>query len=213
MSVEKLKSILNLMPNIFYDEAMLKNALGRVFSDNKRAKNILFITIESGVIDNALLVKSVNRSAYETYVDTLYKDYGIEKAIAKNYIGYWLEALNIPYDDFKLPQHDMDRNAKMTCKTETNERKLIEEVIRSLSRSEMEAAICIIHSLDGSEGILVASQIADMYSITRSVIVNALKKLEIARMLETRSLGAKGTYIKIINSMLSEVVEEYSNTN
>ncbi|MDX5324286.1 MAG: GTP-sensing pleiotropic transcriptional regulator CodY, partial [Exiguobacterium sp.] len=35
--------------------------------------------------------------------------------------------------------------------------------------------------------------------ITRSVIVNALRKLESAGVIESRSLGMKGTYIKILN--------------
>ncbi|MBJ3788582.1 GTP-sensing pleiotropic transcriptional regulator CodY, partial [Bacillus sp. OA1] len=34
---------------------------------------------------------------------------------------------------------------------------------------------------------------------TRSVIVNALRKLESAGVIESRSLGMKGTYIKVLN--------------
>jgi transcriptional pleiotropic repressor len=38
------------------------------------------------------------------------------------------------------------------------------------------------------------------------VIVNALRKLESAGVLESRSLGMKGTYIRVLNDMLiSEV--------
>ena len=49
------------------------------------------------------------------------------------------------------------------------------------------------------EGILVASKIADRVGITRSVIVNALRKFESAGVIESRSSGMKGTYIKVIN--------------
>ena len=38
--------------------------------------------------------------------------------------------------------------------------------------------------------------------ITRSVIVNALRKFESAGVIESRSLGMKGTYIKVLNSAL-----------
>ncbi len=141
MIVEKLKSILNLMPSIFYDETLLKNALGRVFFDDKRSQNILFIVIESGVIDNALLVKTVNKPAYEAYVNTLYNNYGIEKNIAKDYIGHWFEALNIPYENFKI---NLPTIAPIKVKSEgsvIDERKEAEKAIRSLSRSEIEAAI------------------------------------------------------------------------
>lgn len=209
MRVEKLKSILNLMPNIFYDEAMLKNALGRVFSDDKRARNILFTVIESGIIDNALLAQFVNESTYEIYVDTLYNDYGIEKSIAKDYIEYWLEALNIPYEDLNI---DLSADVDIEMKSayyDVDEKEQAEEAIRSLSRGEMEAAIHLLHELGSTEGILVASQIADRYGITRSVIVNALKKLEIAKMLESRSMGMKGIHIVILNTMLPKVAEEY----
>jgi len=54
--------------------------------------------------------------------------------------------------------------------------------------------------LNGSEGLLVASKIADRVGITRSVIVNALRKLESAGVIESRSLGMKGTYIKVLNN-------------
>src|SRR5699024_11354674 len=50
----------------------------------------------------------------------------------------------------------------------------------SLSFSELEAIEHIFEELDGKEGLLVASKIADRVGITRSVIVNALRKLESA---------------------------------
>ena len=53
----------------------------------------------------------------------------------------------------------------------------------------------IFDELGGMEGILVASKIADKVGITRSVIVNALRKFESAGVIESRSSGMKGTYI------------------
>ena len=70
--------------------------------------------------------------------------------------------------------------------------------------SEIEAVQQIFAELDGNEGLLVASKIADRSGITRSVIVNALRKLESAGVIESRSLGMKGTRIKIINSKFKE---------
>jgi transcriptional pleiotropic repressor len=51
---------------------------------------------------------------------------------------------------------------------------------------------------------LVASRIADKVGITRSVIVSALRKFESAGVIESRSLGMKGTYIKVLNDYLFE---------
>lgn len=69
----------------------------------------------------------------------------------------------------------------------------------SLSYSEVEAIEEIFKSLRDNENIVVASKIADNLGITRSVIVNALRKFESAGIIESRSLGMKGTYIKVKN--------------
>ena len=45
----------------------------------------------------------------------------------------------------------------------------------------------------------MAGKIADRCGITRSVIVNALRKFESAGIFETHSSGMKGTYIRILN--------------
>ena len=73
-----------------------------------------------------------------------------------------------------------------------------------MSFSELEAIIHIFEELEGSEGILVASRIADRVGITRSVIVNALRKFESAGVIESRSSGMKGTYIKVVNDVVFE---------
>ena len=56
---------------------------------------------------------------------------------------------------------------------------------------------------------MIASKIADKVGITRSVIVNALRKLESAGIIESRSLGMKGTYIKVLNVYLLEELCKY----
>ncbi len=76
-----------------------------------------------------------------------------------------------------------------------------------LSYSELEAIIHIFEELDGTEGILVASKIADRVGITRSVIVNALRKFESAGVIESRSSGMKGTYIKVVNDYVFTELE------
>lgn len=82
---------------------------------------------------------------------------------------------------------------------EARNKAIVQMAISSLSYSELEAIEHIFDELDGKEGLLVASKIADRVGITRSVIVNALRKLESAGVIESRSLGMKGTYIKVLN--------------
>lgn len=91
---------------------------------------------------------------------------------------------------------------------EARSRAVVAVAIGSLSYSELEAVEHIFEELEGKEGLLVASKIADRVGITRSVIVNALRKLESAGVIETRSLGMKGTYIKILNIQLLQELEK-----
>jgi transcriptional pleiotropic repressor len=50
--------------------------------------------------------------------------------------------------------------------------------------------------------------VADRVGITRSVIVNALRKFESAGVIESRSLGMKGTYIKVLNLKLLDELKK-----
>ncbi|QJD83386.1 GTP-sensing pleiotropic transcriptional regulator CodY [Cohnella herbarum] len=95
--------------------------------------------------------------------------------------------------------------------TEARSKAIVSVAINSLSFSEMEAVEQIFEELEGREGLLIASKIADRAGITRSVIVNALRKLESAGVIETRSLGMKGTYIRILNSQLLQELEQRKN--
>ena len=83
----------------------------------------------------------------------------------------------------------------------------LQSAISTLSFSELEAIVHIFDELEGNEGILVASKIADRVGITRSVIVNALRKFESAGVIESRSSGMKGTYIKVVNDFVFEELE------
>ena len=85
---------------------------------------------------------------------------------------------------------------------------IVKSAISTLSFSELEAIIHIFEELSGNEGVLVASKIADRVGITRSVIVNALRKFESAGVIESRSAGMKGTYIKVINDVVFAELEE-----
>lgn len=74
----------------------------------------------------------------------------------------------------------------------------------ALSYSELVAAQRLFSDLNGDQGLIVTSHVADQMGITRSVIVNALRKLESAGVIETRSLGMKGTHIRVLNSLLRD---------
>ena len=99
-----------------------------------------------------------------------------------------------------------DRTEKLEI--EARKKATVQIALATLSYSEAEAAINILGELNGNEGLLVASKIADRVGITRSVIVNALRKFESAGVIESKSLGMKGTYIKILNEYLLDEIQK-----
>lgn len=84
---------------------------------------------------------------------------------------------------------------------------MVQIAFSTLSFSEWEAIVNILGELNGNEGILVASKIADRVGITRSVIVNAMRKFESAGLIETKSLGMKGTWIRVKNEYLLDEIK------
>ncbi len=105
---------------------------------------------------------------------------------------------------------EIQRRKTMEEEEENREIFMVQMAIGTLSYSEVEAVQQIFAELEGEGGLLVASKIADRSGITRSVIVNALRKLESAGVIESRSLGMKGTHIKILNSKFKSELQKMS---
>ena len=82
---------------------------------------------------------------------------------------------------------EMMRSVNEENAEENRKVQIVKSAISTLSFSELEAITHIFEELEGNEGILVASKIADRVGITRSVIVNALRKFESAGVIESRS--------------------------
>ena len=95
---------------------------------------------------------------------------------------------------------------------EIRQQQIVRSALGSLSVTEMDAVKNIFHELSGTEGILVTSKVADRAGITRSVIVNALRKLESAGIVESRSSGMKGTYLRVLNPFLLTALEASGQT-
>lgn len=131
---------------------------------------------------------------------------------AGNRLGSLIFArLNRPFDsgDLILAEHSatvigvevlhlLNLQTELATRAET----AVTIALQSLSYSETEAITEIFSQVEGLETRINASQISAAKGITRSVIVNALRKLESARILESKSLGMKGTYIKVRSNIL-----------
>ena len=105
--------------------------------------------------------------------------------------------------------HEVLKIRRDILESDAKERAAVRSALNSLSFSEREALECIFSQLHGMEGNLVASKIADEIGITRSVIVSALRKLESASIIQSKSLGMKGTYIKVLNGFLFNELNSY----
>lgn len=100
--------------------------------------------------------------------------------------------------------HDRARRSQ----EESQKLENVRMALGTLSISEAQATIAIFRKMKHKDGPVNASKIADMLTITRSVIVNALRKLESAGVVEPKSQGMKGTHIKVVNEYLWSGIEE-----
>ena len=113
---------------------------------------------------------------------------------------------NYSIDDIILAEYgttvvglEMLRSVSEEVEQERRKKGIVDSAISTLSFTEHKA---VLHILE----VLVASKIADRFGITRSVVVNALRKLESAGVVETRSSGMKGTYIKVVNDFIFDEI-------
>lgn len=120
-------------------------------------------------------------------------------------------------DDFILAEYaatitgiEIMRLKNERLEKDSRERASVQLAMDVLSYSEIEALRYIFNDLQGEEGFVVASKLAEKYRLTRSVIVNALRKLESAGVIDSRSLGMKGTYIKVLNPYLLDFLKVHS---
>lgn len=88
--------------------------------------------------------------------------------------------------------------------------KTIERVKKVISCGELDALRVLADEIGENVSVqLNMKTIASRVVTTRSVATNALRLLEVAGVLETRSMGMKGTYIKVIDRQaLQEIVKE-----
>jgi transcriptional pleiotropic repressor len=189
--------------------------------DNERMKSMLeekrfpeeytqglFSIIETTAnldIDSSFSVFPVeNRELFKNGLTTIVPIIGGGERLGTLVIGRLTESFND--DDLLLAEYgatvvgmEILHEKSAEIEVEARSKAVVQMAISSLSYSELEAIDHIFEELNGHEGLLVASKIADRVGITRSVIVNALRKLESAGVIESRSLGMKGTYIKVLN--------------
>ncbi|MDR2174882.1 MAG: GTP-sensing pleiotropic transcriptional regulator CodY [Synergistaceae bacterium] len=155
-----------------------------LFDDQERSdqeKHLMYVPIFGAAAERLGTVMLVRFSQLFETIDILLAEY------LGTLVG--IEMLN-----------DRNRNIEELSR----DRIAVQMAMRALSYSEVESMKHIMAELDGYEGVAIASKVADRVGVTRSVIVNALRKLESAGLIESRSLGMKGTYIKVLSPLFVE---------
>lgn len=119
--------------------------------------------------------------------------YMSDKAVNENY-RYIRAAAVIIY--YRMEIDRLDRYSYMW-------NNLIENALRSLTEGEYSGVRAALLSQSGTSAVNI-SEIAEQTGLTRSVIVNGLHKLECTGLLELRSGGTKGTYVRVLSNDLIE---------
>lgn len=97
---------------------------------------------------------------------------------------------------------EMLRSVTEEKDSESRKQQTVDSVMGILSPLERKAVSIVVARVDAGEGTIITSRLAKEAGITRTVIVNALRKMESAGLLETKSFGVKGTHIKILNDII-----------
>ena len=147
----------------------------------------------------------------EGKITTIVPIYGVGERIGTLVLAKFNEEFTD--DDLLLAEYgatvvgmEILRDNSQKIEVEARKKATVQIALATLSYSE--AAVNILSELNGTEGLLVASKIADRVGITRSVIVNALRKFESAGVIESKSLGMKGTYIRVLNEHLLDEIQK-----
>ena len=186
------------------------NVDGKSVINPKLNEQFLEITrLKDNISLNSLYIKDATRSETSKYIGiispiaalterlgtlVIYKEIGRFDRISIMAVEYTVMILGLIIKSKRNAEDDDNIRKRNTVKS----------AIGTLTYSELEAVIYIFEEMTDEEGIIVASKIADRVGITRSVIVNALRKCESAGVIESHSLGMKGTYIKILNEYLTK---------
>lgn len=196
--------------NVPYLEELIVNDVGKIIDFHLNERFLMILSTQENV---NLYTLGFSKQADKTY-RALISPIDIAGERLGTLFIYKSEPL-YEIDDIILSEYgttvvglEMLRSVNEENAEETRKEHIVQSALSTLSYSELEAIIHIFEELEGTEGILVASKVADRVGITRSVIVNALRKFESAGVIESRSSGMKGTYIKVVNEYVFSELEK-----
>lgn len=144
-------------------------------------------------------------------------------SVEKNFLFFEIEDINVRFfseanvidcDDVSIKTFEIVLKLVLkNLRKEEIERKEkeildIKNGLDKLSFTELTAITKIFAEFEDEQKTIIASNVAQKHNLTRSSIVNAIRKLESAMLIESYSLGVKGTHIKIINSYFLKEIKK-----
>ncbi len=123
----------------------------------------------------------------------LYKDRG------------WYDMDDIILVEYAVSVVGLELMRSLTEEADESDRReqVVHAALDAMTLSERQAASAILEQVKpGEEALVVTSHVAEEINIARSVVVNAVRKLEGAGIIETHSAGVKGTRVKVVNDVI-----------
>lgn len=197
--------------SVFYDdetnaEMFLKDENDTVLGIDETKSNII------GEEALAMFPDSLTKTAYNKY-HTVVPVYGGGLRLGTLIFSRYDEEYSV--GDIVLMEHvativgiEIERRRNKKQEEKKRKRMAAQVALDGLTWSEVQSLYHVFKELEKGNDVVVASKIAERENITRSIIVNALKKVESAGIVETRSFGQKGTKVKVLNDLFAEELEK-----
>lgn len=99
------------------------------------------------------------------------------------------------------------RREQERIKQESFERARSQLAVNSLTFSELKASAAVVDMLPDKEGVVFLKEISKETYVTHSTVSSALKKLESAGVIRTKSQGVKGKYVHITSHYLEQEIK------
>jgi len=94
-----LREIIEKHPQALSDDKMVKALLMDYLPGDKRAQNTLMMVVDTGVLEDMVGKKEIDKFNIYGYIRSIVSDYGVSEVIAKKAISDWASALDIPVED------------------------------------------------------------------------------------------------------------------
>lgn len=200
MRVRKDIPVIPQIQDINYGDYLQKDIHERILNILSTKENVNLLTLGFNfdqVQDYQTMVAPVNMAGKRLGTLFVYRRSGVFSIDDIILMEYGMTVIGLA----------MQRAESEELSEEQHKENDVRAAIRTLSRLEAKAMLYVLDELEELEesdkNMLITSRLADQVGITRSVIVNGLKKCESAGIICTRSAGMKGTSIHLLNELFT----------